>query len=348
MISVLIGASDYPHKSDWSNPVLGTSAQALREYVLSPTGLALAPEKLLDLFDDDAGPFDQLLHIADFLAAASTAHDLLLYYIGHGGFHGDDDYHLGVRCTQRGREFFTTIESKKLARIIQNEFRRKRVYVFFDSCFAASAASDWQGDEIAVAIRKMTEQLPTHGTAFLAAASKYDVTRAPRAARCTVFTGAILDALARGIDRAQPKLSVYELYEEVRDILQHRHSRVAHSEGMPEIHAPSQRDGDVSLLPVFPNAAYSRAKVSRAVVASTREKLVGGPAALSARERQVLAYAKLGHHNKLIAYELGIGSSTVRVLLARAAAKLGVRTRRELLHALDNVWPDEDFTLTEK
>jgi DNA-binding CsgD family transcriptional regulator len=341
MVSILVGASDYPHKSDWSNPVLGTSAQALREYVLSPAGLALTPGRFLDLFDDDASPFDQLLRIADFLAAANTARDLLLYYIGHGGFHGEDDYHLGVRRTQRDREFFTTIESKKLARIIRNEFHRKRVYVFFDSCFAASAASDWQGDEIAVAVRKMSEQLPSHGTAFLAAASKYDVTRAPRTAHSTVFTGAILAALARGVDRAQPRLSVYELYEEVRDILQRRPGQGAHSESMPEIHAPSQGAGDVSLLPLFPNAAYSHAKLVRVADANARDKPVRGPAALSAQERRVLACAKLGHHNKLIGYELGIASSTVRVLLARAAAKLGVRTRRDLLLALNDVSLDE-------
>lgn len=59
-----------------------------------------------------------------------------------------------------------------------------------------------------------------------------------------------------------------------------------------------------------------------------------GPEALSPRERQVVAYAKLGHHSKLIAFELGIADSTVRVLLSRAAAKLGVRTRLELLDML--------------
>ena len=51
---------------------------------------------------------------------------------------------------------------------------------------------------------------------------------------------------------------------------------------------------------------------------------------LSARERQVVSYASFGHSNKLIAYELGISHATVRVLMARAATKLGVKTRDEL------------------
>jgi DNA-binding NarL/FixJ family response regulator len=56
-----------------------------------------------------------------------------------------------------------------------------------------------------------------------------------------------------------------------------------------------------------------------------------GLAALSPREGEVLRFACLGHHNKLIAFELGLSSSTVRVLLWRAMRKLGVRSREELV-----------------
>jgi DNA-binding CsgD family transcriptional regulator len=52
---------------------------------------------------------------------------------------------------------------------------------------------------------------------------------------------------------------------------------------------------------------------------------------LSRRERQVVTAAAAGRTNKLIAYELGLAHSTVRVLLARAAQRLGARSRRELI-----------------
>lgn len=82
----------------------------------------------------------------------------------------------------------------------------------------------------------------------------------------------------------------------------------------------------------------------RYIIARENPPGAPGPAALTPRERQVVGYAKLGHHNKLIAYDLGIADSTVRVLLARAAAKLGVRTRRDLLRAYEDGWcpPSED------
>ena len=77
----------------------------------------------------------------------------------------------------------------------------------------------------------------------------------------------------------------------------------------------------------------------RYIVARENEPTVRGHASLTARERQVVEYAKLGHHNKLIAYELGISDSTVRVLLARASAKLGVRRREDLLRAVPDDAP---------
>jgi len=46
---------------------------------------------------------------------------------------------------------------------------------------------------------------------------------------------------------------------------------------------------------------------------------------LTPRERLVLGYAELGQSNKLVAYALGLSSSTVSTLLGRARKKLGVQ-----------------------
>lgn len=55
--------------------------------------------------------------------------------------------------------------------------------------------------------------------------------------------------------------------------------------------------------------------------------------ALTAREHEVVARAAMGQSNKLIAYELGIAPSTVAGHLTKAAEKLGVKTRIELITA---------------
>lgn len=73
----------------------------------------------------------------------------------------------------------------------------------------------------------------------------------------------------------------------------------------------------------------------RYVVARENKPAPPGAHALTLRERQVVAYAALGHDNKVIAYDLGIAHSTVRVLLARASAKFGVSDREHLIAAFE-------------
>jgi DNA-binding CsgD family transcriptional regulator len=70
---------------------------------------------------------------------------------------------------------------------------------------------------------------------------------------------------------------------------------------------------------------------ARYVVARENQAQVRGLLALSDRERQVVAYLALGQSTKETAYALGISDTTVRVHLAHAATKLGVRTRGQLL-----------------
>jgi DNA-binding CsgD family transcriptional regulator len=69
----------------------------------------------------------------------------------------------------------------------------------------------------------------------------------------------------------------------------------------------------------------------RFLVARRNDVADTGRAELSPRELQAVAFAALGHNNKLIAYEMGIAAETVRVLLHRAARKLGAHDRSELI-----------------
>lgn len=60
-------------------------------------------------------------------------------------------------------------------------------------------------------------------------------------------------------------------------------------------------------------------------------RLAPGFAALTAREREVVMRLLTGKTGKETAFELGIAHATVRVLLGRARARLGVSTQHELL-----------------
>ncbi|HEX2734157.1 MAG TPA: helix-turn-helix transcriptional regulator [Polyangiaceae bacterium] len=69
----------------------------------------------------------------------------------------------------------------------------------------------------------------------------------------------------------------------------------------------------------------------RYVVAVENALAPKAPDGLALREQQVVAAAASGRTTKLIAYELGLNASTVRVLLSRAARKLDLRSRAELV-----------------
>jgi DNA-binding CsgD family transcriptional regulator len=70
---------------------------------------------------------------------------------------------------------------------------------------------------------------------------------------------------------------------------------------------------------------------ARYVIARENQADVRGLNLLTERERQVVALLAIRASTKEIAYALGISDATVRVLLARAATKLGVRSRAALL-----------------
>ena len=78
----------------------------------------------------------------------------------------------------------------------------------------------------------------------------------------------------------------------------------------------------------------------RYLVARNNTPLAGAPgdAPLSQRQQQVVTLAAVGHSNKLIAYELGLGVSTVGGYLTSAALKLGAGSRVELIRAAREGW----------
>ncbi|HEX7664360.1 MAG TPA: LuxR C-terminal-related transcriptional regulator [Polyangiaceae bacterium] len=86
-------------------------------------------------------------------------------------------------------------------------------------------------------------------------------------------------------------------------------------------------DGELTLLDHFERGG----KRYIVAVANAAHASSPGIGTLRPRERQVVVSAAAGRSNKMIAYELGLAHSTVRVLLARAAQRLGATSRRELV-----------------
>jgi DNA-binding CsgD family transcriptional regulator len=94
-------------------------------------------------------------------------------------------------------------------------------------------------------------------------------------------------------------------------------------------------EGAVRRWRVLADARYSlvdrfESDGRRYVVACENPPKARGAVTLTARERQVVALYRLGMDSKLIAYELGVADATIRVLLSRAAKRLGAKSPRAL------------------
>jgi tetratricopeptide (TPR) repeat protein len=267
-LAMILGASRYPRKPAWNNPAFKSSAAAFKSYAGAADGMNIPADRILDLFGDERDEQGQCMQITEFLTChRAAATDLVVYYVGHGGFAEDRSYYLGIKQTRDGHEFLTTLEVRKLARTIKLAFRNRRVYIVLDCCFAAAAVQYFQSDDIAqLVVSQVARDLPSSGTAFLAAASKDDVAIAPAREAHTVFTTALLRVLRSGMGDRPGHLSLYDLYEGIRDDIDR--SRGAEAPA-PQIHCPSQpRGGDVSRFPLFPNPAAGAAPLVATVQSS--------------------------------------------------------------------------------
>ena len=108
-------------------------------------------------------------------------------------------------------------------------------------------------------------------------------------------------------------------------------SRLPHGVRAAAMALASSRGAAVSRIVSDPHVvALRRMGVGDETYVLARFSSPRGSNELSRREREVVELIMKGHHPKLIAHDLGIAHATVRVLLARAMAKLGAKSSRDL------------------
>jgi hypothetical protein len=262
-LAVLIGASWFGRAPKLAQGrAFYNSAHDFHEYLTSSAGLCLARENVNWLFDDSRLPSDQLQDIRDFLERRSAdlggrgtpPEDLIVHYVGHGLFWGSDQaYCLAVRATDERSEGLTSVRVGDLAAIIKAHATFLRKILILDCCFSAAAYKEFQSGPLEAARVKLLEELPKRGTTLLCSASAQDASLAPEGLSRTMFSDALLKALHQGHSFLGPRLSVWELGDLVKELLQKTYPTTW---VRPEVHSPDQREGDIAGIPLFPNAAY--------------------------------------------------------------------------------------------
>ena len=260
---IILGASVFPKSSNRlsASAAFLNSANGLKEYFLSSEGFALPEKNLLYLFDSPS-PSSQIdEQVRDFLVERMAQpsidekiiRDVLVYYVGHGGFSGgSSEYFLAIRDTRVDNDLSTSYAARSLARTLKEYARNIRRYLILDSCFSAAAYAEFMNSgPLEVASGKLDEVLPPEkGTALLCASGPRDPAKAPEGATYTMFTGALLEVLRKGEQSDQKSFSFVKLAEMTEAAI-----RLAYDDDAvrPEIHFPEQRLGSIGSLPFFPN-----------------------------------------------------------------------------------------------
>lgn len=266
---IVLGASEWPFALDFpASAAFENAARSWKSYILDPQGFGVPCENLLDLFNSSKGPLEIDEEINIFLekrssimkASGNPPRDILLYFVGHGGFVGrDSDFYLALRCTRRERPRTSGIQIESLADTLSEKGRHLRRFIILDCCFAAAAFRAFETGTSIVAISKMVNafkvkeeanNLPSKGVALLCSSDQKTTSLVLPDGSSTMFSRSLMHALSRGNAHHRNPLSLYDLKNLAEEALSHLSIKNA---PRPVVFSPDQSKGDIAAVPLFPN-----------------------------------------------------------------------------------------------
>jgi tetratricopeptide (TPR) repeat protein len=271
-IAILLGASAWPNSPGFqASPAFINAAQGLKKYLLSPSGFDLPVANFFDQFDTPISTSDQLEMLGSFLEkriqeqkqAQQPIRDVLVYFVGHGGFAGAAaDFYLLPRRANASSLRASGMSIDALAEVLREKARRTRQYLLLDCCFSAAAFSSFQGGADQVALLKIVDafhvsgkssSFPQKGTTLLCSSDQKSPSLLLLDESCTMFSFALLEALKQGNVYRPERLSLRDLRELAQGQLDSLDNKNA---PRPGLHSPDQSEGDVADVPLFPNPSF--------------------------------------------------------------------------------------------
>jgi hypothetical protein len=288
---ILLGASGWPNSPGFqASQAFAHAAQGFKDYMLHPQGLGLPAANLLDQFDATFSASDQLEMLGSFLeqrtqalsAANQAVRDVLVYFVGHGGFVGPSaDFYLLPRRANASSLRASGIAIDALAEVLREKARQTRRYLFLDCCFAAAAFRAFQGGPDQTAITKTLDAFhvqakssgfPRKGTVLLCSSDQKTPSLLLPDESCTMFSHALLDVLRNGDRHRPPQLSLRDLKELTEDRLVALPEKNA---PRPGLYSPDQSEGDAANVPFFPNPRAQKERMRH--IEEERRHQAAGP-----------------------------------------------------------------------
>lgn len=332
-LAVILGAHQWPKKTSLAGNVSYlNSANAIKDYLLDETYFGLPQDNLLYLFDSPDNPSAITMAVgkfikerAKFYEADEPIRDILLFYTGHGYFSEDgSEFYLALKATEQDFEEDTSLSIKSLANRLKRDARFLRRFVILDCCYSGQAAAAFQSQPDKHALRKILEAMPERGTAVFCSSNRKDPSVAPKDQPYTMFSGALRESLLAGEPNQWSRLTFEDLERMVwANICTHFGEDRA---VRPELHCPDKSQGDLGVLPFFPNPAKTNEpgwiiktvhQYGKLEISSSR----GGTLFLDQSQVQVL-----GQHQKCFVSEVQAGDHVLRIEAA------GFETIHESFH----------------
>ncbi|GAA4671348.1 hypothetical protein GCM10023347_26500 [Streptomyces chumphonensis] len=268
-LAIVCGADSWPSMEQFEDAAaFRTTADAVRAY-LTGEHLRLPTEHLLWLFGE-AGAQHHLDVIQDFLVKAfggqsprGAGWTVLFLYTGHGFFPpSSQEYCLALHDTRPPLTEETSLRASSLGRLLRAVAPDSDRVLILDSCFAAAAVPHMQGplDEVVGRrVRTVVEEEPRSGpgsVAVLCAADRDTWAEMDGTLSWTTFGRSLVDVLTAGEADVAGALSLVDVCRVVGVLQREKGAPV------PEVHAPTQKAGDLARVPLFPNPAGAASGVA--------------------------------------------------------------------------------------
>ena len=208
--AVLVGTSRYEHLEPL--PAVANNLRALAGLLSGPLSLQL-PARHVSVVEDPAAAHTVVGAVRQ--AAAEATDTLVVYFAGHGLVDARDQLVLALPGTEFGR-VETGLPYDWVREVLLLDSRAERHVVILDCCYSGLALGRMSAGT------GLADQAAVEGSFLLAAAAETRTALAPAGETYTAFTGALLEALRRGIPGGPALVDLGALYRHLRLTLEAR------------------------------------------------------------------------------------------------------------------------------
>lgn len=247
---IILGASQYPNAPALNNTAFARSAAAMRQ-ILGPPTLLFSKVALLDLFDAEMDGAGLIREIRKHLGLHPAARDVFIYYCGHGKAIAGRQTALTLRGYSPAQASTTTLRLEDFLNDLEDVIVDKRLYMFFDCCFAGGALNAFQPPSRRFEKTTGSSKIPARAWAALVASGSDERAIAPSSDQFTMFSEALIHTIRSGIPHGPTVLSLQDVHRAMRGRIESKHTEFE----LPQKHEYWPDQGDLLEVPVFKNTA---------------------------------------------------------------------------------------------